>query len=74
VADNLFRKRDPRFADYGRYKERFRKGRNLFSTKDFTFPEYLSYCICPAGKRLYRSGGNAVSKGRNLYRENEAQD
>jgi transposase len=70
VADTQFRKRDPRFADYGRYKERFRKERamregrrNLFSTKDFTFPKDLSHCICPAGKRLYRSGGNAVSKG-----------
>jgi hypothetical protein len=27
VADNLFRKRDPRFADYERYKERTRKER-----------------------------------------------
>jgi transposase len=61
VADNRFRKRDPRFADAERYKKRHR--RNLFSTKDFTFPEDLSHCICPAGKRLYRSGGNAVSKG-----------
>ena len=70
VADTQFRKCDPRFADYGRYKERFRNERamregrrNLFSTKDFTFPEDLSHCICPAGKRLYCSGGNAVSKG-----------
>jgi len=70
VADTQFRKRDPRFADYDRYKERFRKERamregrlNLFSTKDFTFPEDLSYCICPAGKRLYRSGGNVVIRG-----------
>ena len=70
VADTQFRKRDPRFADAGRYKKRHRKERairegrrNLFSTKDFTFPEDLSHCICPAGKRLYRSGGNAVSKG-----------
>lgn len=65
VADNQFRKRDPRFADYERYKERTRKERaqwqgrkGLFSTKDFIFPEDLSHCICPAGKRLYRSGGN----------------
>jgi transposase len=61
VADNLFRKRDSRFADADRYKERTR--RNLFAPRDFTFPEDLSHCICPAGKRLYRSGGNAVSKG-----------
>lgn len=65
VADNLFRKRDPRFADSGRYKERHRKERakltgrkGLFATKDFTFAEDLSHCICPAGKKLYRSGCN----------------
>jgi hypothetical protein len=70
VADNLFRKRDPRFADAERYKKRhcreraMREGsRNLFAPRDFTFPKDLSHCICPAGKRLYRSGGNAVSKG-----------
>ena len=50
VADNLFRKRDPRFADADRYKERTR--RNLFSTKNFTFPKDLSHCICSAGKPI----------------------
>lgn len=70
VADNRFRKRDPRFADYERYKERTRKERaqnegrsGLFKSGDFTFPEDLSHCICPAGKRLYRSGANANTKG-----------
>jgi hypothetical protein len=70
VADNQFRKRDPRFADYDRYKERSRKERaiqevrmNLFTPADFSFPEDLSHCICPAGKRLYRSGANIVQKG-----------
>ena len=59
VADNQMRKRDPRFADSGRYKERHRKERaafegrsGLFKTADFTFPEDLSHCICPAGKKL----------------------
>jgi transposase len=53
VADNQFRKRDPKFYDYGRYKERAKKkGRKgLFATKDFIFPKDLSYCVCPAGKR-----------------------
>jgi hypothetical protein len=43
VADNLFRKRDPRFADAERYKKRhcreraMREGsRNLFAPRDFT--------------------------------------
>jgi len=67
IADNRFRKRDPRFADYSRYKERHRKelgqrtGSNkLFTTDDFTFPKDFSHCICPAGKRLYRSGSNVT--------------
>jgi transposase len=69
IADNQFRKRDPRFADVDKYKERHRKerakrkGRSTFTTKDFKFAEDLSYCICPAGKRLYRNGGNAFTEG-----------
>jgi len=70
VADNLFRKRDPRFAGADRYRERHRKERakltggksGLFSTADFVFPEDLSYCLCPAGKHLYRSGNNVAVK------------
>ncbi|MEW6615523.1 MAG: transposase, partial [Thermodesulfobacteriota bacterium] len=72
IADNLFRKRDPRFADYERYKERSRKERAerarqkghapLFSVRDFIFDKELRYCLCPAGKRLYRSGANVVVK------------
>jgi hypothetical protein len=63
VADNRFRKRDPRFADYQRYKEEARKdwanGKpKLFRTEDFTFDKDMRYCICPAGRRLYRSGAN----------------
>jgi transposase len=67
VADGLFRKRDPRFANVDRYKERHRKERarlkvrrQLFTTEDFIFPVDLSHCICPAGKRLYRSGANVM--------------
>jgi hypothetical protein len=63
VADNRFRKRDPRFADYERYKDEARKdwaqGKpKLFRTEDFIFDKDMRHCICPAGKRLYRSGAN----------------
>lgn len=63
VADNRFRKRDPRFADYEKYKDEARKdwakGKpKLFRTNDFIFDKDMRYCICPAGKRLYRSGAN----------------
>jgi len=71
-VDNLFRKRDPLFADAGRYKERYRKERakyegrsGLFRPQDFTFEKDFKYCICPAGQRLYRNGGH-VHKGRSL--------
>jgi len=70
VADTHFRKRDPRFAEVDRHKERSRRERRrrfghnrLFTTEDFSFAADLSYCLCPAGKRLYRSGGNVVTKG-----------
>ena len=69
IADNQFRKRDPRFVDYGRYKERHRKelrqrtgSKKQFTTDDFTFPADFSHCICPSGKRLYRSGYNVTVK------------
>jgi len=65
VADNRMRKRDPLFADYGRHKERHRKERaafegrsGLFKVDDFTFADDLSHAICPAGKKMYRSGTN----------------
>ena len=70
VADRHFRRRDPRFDNAGRYKERSRKERQrrenrnrLFSTEDFTFDPELRFCLCPAGKRLYRSGSNVNVRG-----------
>ncbi len=70
IADILFRKRDPRFADVDRYKERHRKERrklnktpDMFTVKDFTFDENMRFCICPAGNRMYRNGGNVFVNG-----------
>jgi transposase len=71
IADTQFRKRDPRFSDVDRYKERFRKERaeyygvaDLYRPhKDFTISEDKSHCICPGGKRMYRNGGNVVVNG-----------
>lgn len=69
VPDTLFRKRNPLFADYERYKKqsnkeraKFEGRRKLFTSRDFIYPEDLSHCICPAGKRLYRSGHNVKVK------------
>lgn len=71
VADNRFRQRDPRFKNAERYKERFKKERAeylrtkpIFQPRDFTFSPDKDFCICPAGKRLYRNGGNVLINGR----------
>jgi hypothetical protein len=63
LADNLFRKRDPRFATAARHVPQRdaepwarRKTRGLYRSADFRVAEDLSHAICPAGKRLYRSG------------------
>jgi transposase len=66
VADNRFRKRDPRFADYEKYKDQARKDwakghPKLFRTEDFIFDKDMRHCICPAGKRLYRSGADELA-------------
>jgi transposase len=75
VADAQFRKRDPKFADVDKYKERSRKERAIrtgssliFQAKEFKFAEDLSYCICPAGKRLYRNGSGIYMKGKHCLR------
>ena len=71
VADTQFRKRDPRFADRDRYKERTRKEyaaahgtTTTYTTQYFTMSDDARYCICPAGKRLYRNGGNVMMNGK----------
>ncbi|AGF78772.1 transposase [Desulfocapsa sulfexigens DSM 10523] len=63
IADRYFRKRDPRFDNAGRYKERTTEerrkidhSRKQFLPKDFTFDPEFRYCVCPAGKRMYKSG------------------
>ena len=70
VADPMFRKRDPRFADADRHKptrsdEPFAKPKRelLFQTKDFAIAPDRSHAICPAGKRLYRNGRHRDLQG-----------
>jgi hypothetical protein len=46
VADPQFRRRDVRFSDAARFRSR-----------DFKPAEDFSHCICPAGERLHRNGG-----------------
>lgn len=71
ITDTQFRKRDPRFSNVDKYKERFREERRDYygvadlyrPYRDFTMGEDKPHCICPAGKRLYRNGGNVIVDG-----------
>jgi hypothetical protein len=71
IADTQFRKRDPRFAEVDKYKERARKEWKQYNgapdlyrpNRDFTISDDKRYCICPAGKRLHRNGGNVKVNG-----------
>ena len=71
IADRSHRQRDPAFADYDRYKLRFRKDKRRyrgidserFTTKDFIYDEKARSCRCPAGNPLYRNGSNIKIKG-----------
>ena len=65
IPDNGYRKRDPRYADQAKYKDRPDPLHDkspkddkpkLFGPKDFEPAQDHSHCICPAGKRLYRNG------------------
>jgi len=76
VADTQFRKRDPRFAEVDKYKERSYKEHaehygtttGMYRVKDFTMSEDRTYCICPAGKRMYRTGSNVIIHGNRAFK------
>jgi transposase len=72
IADAHYRRRDAAFTNAGRYKERQRKERwqrsggeprRCFGPEDFNYDEQARTCICPAGKKMYRSGGPLKTKG-----------
>jgi transposase len=70
VADTRLRKRDPRFATAARHRPTRPdapwarpKTRGLFTPQDFQLDPEHHFCICPAGKRLYRNGANVRGRG-----------
>jgi len=71
IADRSHRQRDPAFANYDRYKIRFRKDKRRyyeidsqrFTAKDFIYDEKERSCRCPAGNRLYRNGSHIKIHG-----------
>jgi transposase len=75
VADTFFRKRDPRFENVPRYKDRLWNDEvrhygkcHHYGPQDFIFSKDKDYCICPAGKRLHRNGGNILIKGNRVIK------
>lgn len=69
VPDPQFRKRDVRFAKAGRHRrsvdkrhERYKSKKRWFTVEDFTMDDRSGKLICPAGKALYKSGSNFVTK------------
>jgi len=64
VADNQYRKRDPRFAEADEHKPKKAPGKpKRYAPADFEFdPEQLT-CICPAGNTLYLKGTNSNFSG-----------
>ena len=69
LPDIGFRKRDPRFHDIDKYKERHRKEQKKnrktahYTSPDFHYDAQTQTCICPAGKKLYRNGHNRDLNG-----------
>jgi transposase len=70
IADNKFRHRDPRFVNADKHKERHNKEvakrfdrAIIFQPRDFTVSPDKSFCICPAGKRMYKCGSNIIHNG-----------
>lgn len=73
IADRQMRQRDERFADQDKYKaladplhDKAATGNEttkLYGPQDFDFDPHALSCVCPAGKRLYRSGSGCTIKG-----------
>jgi transposase len=74
IPDNGYRKRDPRYQGQDQHSgkpdalwdksEKAADTPKLFQPCDFKVAADRSHCICPAGKRLYRNGGNCNIGGR----------
>ena len=59
IADNQFRKRDPRYQSAGRHKEGLEKAaRKYYGPDDFKGDEKTGKLICPGGKMLYVKSRN----------------
>jgi hypothetical protein len=73
VADTLFRKRDPRFADAKAHKASVPRKAKHFQPKDFHHDPETKTCICPAGEFLYQNGSRCNIGGREAVKFTGAQ-
>jgi transposase len=74
IPDNEYRKRDARYQGQDQHSakpdalwdksEKPAPKPKLFQPAEFKVAQDRSHCICPAGKRLYRNGGNCNIGGR----------
>jgi len=83
IPDQLYRQRDPRYAGQEQHtakpealwnkSDKPAEKPKLFQPSDFKVAADQSHCICPAGKRLYRNGGNCNIGGRRAIKFSGAQ-
>jgi hypothetical protein len=81
VADSQFRSRDERFEGAKAHKpapeakadEPASSGQAQFGPEDFQVDENFETCICPAGKRLYRTGTHCKINGYRAVKFHGAQ-
>jgi transposase len=74
IPDHAYRKRDPRYQGQDQHtgkpdalwdkSNKPPKKPKLFQPADFKVAKDRSHCLCPAGKRLHRSGNNCNIGGR----------
>jgi len=74
IPDHGYLARDPRYLGQQQHRakpdalwdksQKPAQKPRLFKASEFKLAEELSHCICPAGKRLYRSGTNCNIGGR----------
>jgi len=73
IPDKDYRRRDPRYAEQDAHRakpdplwdKRPQEAKpKRFGAEDFQVAQDASHCLCPAGKRLYRNGGNCNLGGR----------
>ena len=73
VADTLFRKRDPRFAETTQHHPKREPKAKHFRPKDFHYDPQAKTCICPAGEFLYQNGSHCNISGREAVKFTGAQ-